>query len=59
MRFRAEVGRVGVIGFDRLNPQLQEKVIPNVLGWRKHGKPHKYDRGRPGDGHRNRSARPG
>lgn len=58
MRFRAEVGRVGVIGFDKLNPQLQEKVIPNALSWRRHGKPHKHDRGRPGDGQRNRSARP-
>lgn len=58
MRFRAEVGRVGVIGFDKLNPQLQEKVIPNLLSWRRHGKPDKHDRGRPGDGQRNRSARP-
>lgn len=58
-RFTADVGRVGVIGFDRLNPQLQEKVIPNLLSWRKpHGKPWKHDRGRPGDGHRNRGARP-
>ncbi|MBE2315949.1 hypothetical protein DVA67_008180 [Solirubrobacter sp. CPCC 204708] len=58
-RFTADVGRVGVIGFDHLNPQLQEKVIPNLLSLRKpHGKPWKYDEGRPGDGHRNRSARP-
>ena len=60
MRFRADVGRVNLVGFDRLNPQLQEQVIPTHLGPKKppHGKPWKYDRGRPGDGHRNRSARP-
>ena len=50
---------MGVIGFDRLNPQLQEKVIPNLLSLRKpHGKPSKHDDGKPGNGHRNRSARP-
>jgi hypothetical protein len=60
MRFRAEVGRINLVGFDRLNPQLQEQVIPTHLGPKKppHGKPDKHDRGRPGDGHRNRSARP-
>jgi LVIVD repeat len=58
-RFTADVGRVGVIGFDHLNPQLQEKVIPNLLSLRKpHGKPWKHDRGHPGNGHRNQSARP-
>ncbi|MDA0174685.1 hypothetical protein OJ998_36640 [Solirubrobacter taibaiensis] len=59
MRFRAEVGRVNLVGFDRLNPQLQERVIPTNLKPKKpHGKPWKYDQSRPGNGHGNKSARP-
>ena len=60
MRFRAEVGKINVVGFDHLNPQLQERVIPTNVkpGKPWHGNPHKYDRGRPGSGHRNQSARP-
>ena len=48
MRFRAEVGRVNLVGFDRLNPQLQEKVIPMKGGrgrW-KYSKPRKHSKGR-------------
>ena len=59
-RFRAEVGRINVVGFDRLNPQLQERVIPtNIKPGKPHGKPWRYDQGRPApDGARNRSWRP-
>ena len=31
MRFQADIGRTGLIGFDRLNPQLQERVIPTTI----------------------------
>ena len=31
-RFRAEVGWTKLIGLDRLNPQLQEQVIPTHIG---------------------------
>ena len=60
MRFTADIGRTWLVGFDRLNPQLQERVIPNLSNWRKPwGKPWKYDKGHPApDGARNRSARP-
>ncbi len=59
-RFRAEVGRINVVGFDRLNPQLQERVIPtHIKPWKPHGKPWRYDQGKPApDGARNRSWRP-
>ena len=59
MRFTADIGRTWLVGFDRLNPQLQERVIPNFSNWRKWGKPWKYDKGKPApDGARNHSARP-
>ena len=58
MRFEARV-RADLVGFDRLNPQLQERVIPtNIKPKHPHGKPSKHDRGKPGQGHRNQSARP-
>jgi hypothetical protein len=60
-RFRAEVGKTELVGFDRLNPQLQERVIPTRINPRKPpgGKPWKYDKGRPApDGARNHSPRP-
>ena len=58
-RFRADVGRRGLVGFDRLNPQLQERVIPNLSSWRKWGKPWTYDKGEDAPpGARNHSARP-
>ena len=38
---------------------VRTRRIPNLLNLRKpHGKPWKYDHGRPGEGHRNQSARP-
>jgi hypothetical protein len=51
---------VDVVGFDRLNPQLQEQVIRVDLDDRRDGgKPRTYDEGRPaGNDARNRSARP-
>ena len=30
-RFHADVGRTNLVGFDRLNPQLQERVIPTKI----------------------------
>ena len=30
-RFEADVGRTKLVGFDRLNPQLQERVIPTKV----------------------------
>lgn len=61
MRFEAEVGRIKLVGFDRLNPQLQERVIPAEGGRprSKTGKIRTYDRGRPApEGAVNVSARP-
>jgi len=59
MRFRADIGRANLVGFDRLNPQLQERVIPtNLKSHKPSGKPWTYDKGKPApDGARNRSAR--
>jgi hypothetical protein len=59
MRFTADIGRTWLVGFDRLNPQLQERVIPNLSNWRKWGKPWTHDKGQPApDGAPNHSARP-
>ena len=59
MRFEAGV-RAKLVGFDRLNPQLQERVIPVKLErkWDR-GKPRTYARGKPAArGASIRSARP-
>jgi hypothetical protein len=65
MRFQAEVGRTSLVGLDRLNPQLQEQVIPvQLAGTGKASaarsvKPRTYAKGRLApEGARNRSARP-
>jgi hypothetical protein len=60
-RFRADVGRTNLVGLDRLNPQLQERVIPTNINPRKPagGQPFTYDKGKPApNGARNQSARP-
>ncbi len=60
-RFRAQVGWTKLIGLDRLNPQLQEQVIPTHIRPSKphDGKPWKHDRGRDAPpGARNHSPRP-
>ncbi len=60
-RFQAHVGPTNLVGFDRLNPQLQERVIPTNLAPEKsrRGKPRTYAKGTPApEGARNRSARP-
>jgi hypothetical protein len=60
-RFQADIGRTNLVGFDRLNPQLQERVIPTHIA------PPKAPRGKPrthalgtfaAPGARNQSARP-
>ncbi len=60
MRFQADVKRADLVGFDRLNPQLQERVIKMKRSrgdWRR-GKS-RYVRGKPAPkGARNASARP-
>ncbi len=60
-RFEADVGRLNLVGFDRLNPQLQERVIRTRIGkskW-KWSKPRTHAKGRPAArGAQNRSARP-
>lgn len=60
MRFQADIGRANLVGFDRLNPQLQERVIKMKRSrgdWHR-GTP-RYVRGKPAPkGARNRSARP-
>jgi len=61
MRFQADVGRTNLVGFDRLNPQLQERVIPTNIAPPKsqRNKPRTYAKGKPApEGARNRSARP-
>ncbi len=61
MRFRAEIGRTNLVGLDRLNPQLQERVIKNkAAGKQRHGgKARTFAKGEPAPkGARNRSARP-
>ena len=59
MRFQADVP-ADLVGFDRLNPQLQERVIrmKRARDWDR-GKPRAYVRGKPAPkGAVNRSARP-
>ena len=61
MRFQADIGRANLTGLDRLNPQLQETVIPTTLrptaGAAKAART--YVKGKPAPaGARNRSARP-
>ena len=48
MRFRADVGRTNLVGFDRLNPQLQEQVIKNNVApaRRRGGKARTYAKGK-------------
>ena len=60
MRFRAEVGKTNLVGMDRLNPQLQERVIKNKsAGKGRGGKARTFAKGKDApDGARNRSARP-
>ena len=62
MRFRADVGKTNLVGFDRLNPQLQERVIKNKRrrqGAHARGKARTFAKGKAApDGARNRSARP-
>jgi hypothetical protein len=60
-RFSARVGSTSLVGFDHLNPQLQERVIEMRSGhehWR-YAAPRTYAQGRPAPlGADNRSARP-
>jgi hypothetical protein len=70
-RFEADIGRADLVGFDRLNPQLQERVIrTDIDRWRRdrdddrartasrRAKPRTYASGTPAPrGARNRSAR--
>jgi hypothetical protein len=60
MRFRAEVGNTDLVGFDHLNPQLQEQVIENSTARiARSGEARTYAKGKPAPaGARNRSARP-
>ena len=61
MRFRADVGKTNLVGFDQLNPQLQERVIKNKAAEkaRTSGKARTFAKGKAApDGARNRSARP-
>ena len=60
-RFEAQVGPTNLVRFDRLNPQLQERVIPTNIAPApsRRGKPRTYATGTPApEGARNRSARP-
>ncbi len=60
-RFRAAVGQTNLIGLDRLNPQLQERVIPTDIAQPRSlaAEPTTYAKGTPAPaGARNRSARP-
>jgi hypothetical protein len=59
MRFRAEVGQTDLVGLHRLNPQLQEQVVPTKVAAPKPGRPRTYAQGAPApEGARNESARP-
>ncbi len=61
MRFQADIGRTDLVGFDRLNPQLQERVIANdaARSRARSAAPQTYTQGTPAPkGARNRSARP-
>jgi LVIVD repeat len=57
--FIADVGRTDLVGFDRLNPQLQERVITTKVDddWDRGGKPRTYAKGKRSDA-RIASARP-
>jgi hypothetical protein len=60
-RFAADIGRTTLVGFDRLNPQLQERVIPTNLAPAKslRAEPRTYAQGKLApEGARNQSARP-
>jgi hypothetical protein len=60
-RFQAKVGPTTLVGFNHLNPQLQERVIPTKLAppRSRRGQPRTYATGTPApDGARGRSARP-
>ena len=59
MRFRSEVGKTNLVGFDRLNPQLQERVIKNkAAGKASGGKARTFAKGKAApEGATNRSAR--
>jgi hypothetical protein len=60
-RFQARVGRLDLVGFNRLNPQLQERVIKTKIDrdWDDRSKPRTYAKGASAPkGARNRSARP-
>jgi hypothetical protein len=60
MRFRADVGPTTLVGFDQLNPQLQERVIETDIALpRSQAGAQTYAYGEPApEGARNRSARP-
>jgi hypothetical protein len=61
MRFWADIGTANLVGFDRLNPQLQERVIrTRVKPWKPHASAARtYAKGKPAPaGAVNRSARP-
>ena len=60
MRFRADVGPTTLVGFDQLNPQLQERVIETDIALpRSQPGAQTYAYGEPApEGARNRSARP-
>jgi hypothetical protein len=61
MRFQAKIGRTDLVGFNRLNPQLQERVIDVDVDTRSgstKAAPRTYAKGTPApDGAVNRSAR--
>jgi LVIVD repeat-containing protein len=60
-RFHAKVGPTTLVGFNRLNPQLQERVIPTKIAPPRssRGKPRTYALGTPApEGARGPSARP-
>jgi hypothetical protein len=59
-RFQAKVGPTTLVGFNRLNPQLQERVIPTKIAppRPRPGKPRSYAKGTPApEGARGPSAR--
>jgi hypothetical protein len=50
MRFQADIGRTSLVGFNRLNPQLQERVIDVDIDQRwgsTKAQPHTYAKGKP------------
>ena len=61
MRFRARIGATDLVGFDRLNPQLQEEVIETGIDISAalRARPQTFEEGKAVKaGARNRSARP-